>query len=186
MDPIASPPEPPATAASAAPAPKRRCNADYRWTEPKVLAFLAALAESGRVADAARAVGMSRNSAYRFRARMGSARFDAAFDGARRTGIRARAAASMARVAAERSPWEGLGIAEMTARERAREFVAQGDAPPPQGDTRDAQGGTRALKGDASAAQGDALSHKVTKDSPGPCNIRSMSPELARRAGFVR
>jgi hypothetical protein len=51
------------------PAPSRapRCNADYRWTMPKALAFLEALAKTGKVAAAARAVGMSRQAGYRLR-----------------------------------------------------------------------------------------------------------------------
>ena len=49
----------------------RRCNADYRWTGPKVVAFLKGLALTGSVAEAARRVGMSRQSAYRLRARRG-------------------------------------------------------------------------------------------------------------------
>ena len=54
------------------PRPPRRSNADYRWTKPKVLAFLHALGTTGSVAQAARGVGMSRQSAYRLRARMGA------------------------------------------------------------------------------------------------------------------
>ena len=54
------------------PHPLRRTNADYRWTKPKLLAFLQALARTGSVAQAARGVGMSRQSAYRLRARMGA------------------------------------------------------------------------------------------------------------------
>jgi len=46
-----------------------RSNADYRWTPAKALAFLDALARCGKIAEAARAVGMSRQSAYRLRAR---------------------------------------------------------------------------------------------------------------------
>jgi molybdenum-dependent DNA-binding transcriptional regulator ModE len=53
------------------PRPPRRSNADYRWTKPKMLAFLHALATTGSVAGAARGVGMSRQSAYRLRARLG-------------------------------------------------------------------------------------------------------------------
>lgn len=51
--------------------PNRRSNAEYRWTKPKILAFLRSLALSGSVAAAAREVGMSRQSAYRLRARLG-------------------------------------------------------------------------------------------------------------------
>ncbi|HWK42055.1 MAG TPA: hypothetical protein VNR60_09005 [Croceibacterium sp.] len=46
-----------------------RSNSEYRWTDARALAFLEELARSGSVADAARAVGVSRNSAYRLRAR---------------------------------------------------------------------------------------------------------------------
>jgi len=53
---------------AAQPAP--RPNADYRWTAAKALAFLDALAKSGSIAAAARAVGMSRQSAYRLRPRL--------------------------------------------------------------------------------------------------------------------
>ena len=53
------------------PRPARRRNADYRWTKPKMLAFLRALAASRSVAQAARSVGMSRQSAYRLHARLG-------------------------------------------------------------------------------------------------------------------
>jgi transposase len=110
------------TSPASLPAPRkaRQCTADYRWTQPKVIAFLEALAQCGKVADAARTVGMSRTSAYRLRARMASARFDAAFEGARRKGIRARAAASRERLAAAaRSKWAGASLAELVARERA-------------------------------------------------------------------
>ncbi|MFB0614190.1 hypothetical protein [Aurantiacibacter poecillastricola] len=40
-----------------------------RWTGPKAAAFLKALARHGKVAKAAREVGMSRQAAYRLRAR---------------------------------------------------------------------------------------------------------------------
>ncbi len=43
----------------------------YHWTTLKAQVFLGALADLGRVGDAARAVGMSRQSAYRLRARLG-------------------------------------------------------------------------------------------------------------------
>lgn len=49
----------------------RRTNAEYRWTRAKVHAFVDALVRTGGVAAAAREVGMSRNSAYRLRARLG-------------------------------------------------------------------------------------------------------------------
>jgi hypothetical protein len=52
------------------------------WTPQRQSAFIAALAESGRVAVAARAVGMTRESAYRLRARAGAEGFVAAWDAA--------------------------------------------------------------------------------------------------------
>lgn len=115
----------------------RRTNADYRWTVPKITAFLAALAQSGRVADAARAVGMSRQAAYKLRARLDGPRFRAAFEGARKTGIRARAEASRERL---RSRWDGPGLAALDHLRQGDTCAAQGDALPLQGDGRSAQG----------------------------------------------
>ena len=43
--------------------------AEYRWTSHKAHAFLDALAQHGKVAAAARAVGMTRQSAYRLKHR---------------------------------------------------------------------------------------------------------------------
>ena len=43
----------------------------YHWTTRKAHVFLGALAALGRVSEAARAVGMSRQSAYRLRERLG-------------------------------------------------------------------------------------------------------------------
>ena len=66
-------PHPPASplAPRAFPAPdaQPRSNSEYRWTPDKALAFLGALADCGKVAAAARAVGMTRQSAYRLKAR---------------------------------------------------------------------------------------------------------------------
>jgi molybdenum-dependent DNA-binding transcriptional regulator ModE len=72
--------------------PPRRSNADYRWTTPKMLAFLRALAATGSVAEAARSVGMSRQSAHRLRARAGE-HFGSVWDGAMALAYRARAGA---------------------------------------------------------------------------------------------
>jgi hypothetical protein len=47
-----------------------RTHAEYRWTNRKAHAFLDALAQHGKVAAAARAVGMTRQSAYRLRDRV--------------------------------------------------------------------------------------------------------------------
>lgn len=46
-----------------------RTHAEYRWTGPKVSAFLHALRDTGCVSKAARSVGMTRQSAYRLRGR---------------------------------------------------------------------------------------------------------------------
>lgn len=120
----------------------RRCHADYRWTAPKVIAFLDALAESGRVDEAAAAVGMGRQSAYRLRRRLAGTRFDAAFESARRTGIKARMAASIERL---RSRWDGPGL-EVFLHGAER---SQGDTPAAQSDTPTAQGDTKTPQGDA-------------------------------------
>ena len=90
-----------------------RRNADYRWTVPKVAAFLRALSECGSVAEAARAVGMSRQAAYRLRARLDGEKFQAAFEDARRRGLAAKARARADRKNADTrpcSPWEGPGL----------------------------------------------------------------------------
>jgi molybdenum-dependent DNA-binding transcriptional regulator ModE len=80
----------------------RRPNAHYRWTRAKVVAFLRALALGGRVAAAARAVGMSRQSAYRLRARLGE-EFGAVWDEGRRIGV--------ARTRGLQVGWRGFGVA---------------------------------------------------------------------------
>lgn len=43
----------------------------YHWTSLKAQVFIGALGNLGRVSEAAAAVGMSRNSAYRLRERLG-------------------------------------------------------------------------------------------------------------------
>jgi hypothetical protein len=63
-------PIPPASRPSATPQPDTpRSNDDYRWTWEKAMAFLTAMAACGKVAEAARTVGMTRQSAYRLRQR---------------------------------------------------------------------------------------------------------------------
>jgi hypothetical protein len=47
-----------------------RSAAEYRWNPRKAEAFIDALARHGRVAAAARSVGMTRQSAYKLRARV--------------------------------------------------------------------------------------------------------------------
>ncbi len=61
------PPDPPPEHAAPPDAPQTYD--EYRWTPHKALAFLQALSECGKVAQAARAVGMTRQSAYRLRRR---------------------------------------------------------------------------------------------------------------------
>jgi hypothetical protein len=119
-------------ARSAAPAPRsrsrpRRCNADYRWTVPKAMAFLEALAHCGEVAEAARAVGMSRQAAYRLRARLAGGPLGEGFEIARRQGLQARAARS-------RSRWEGPGLDAVAGPRQGDGAGRQGDGSPPQGD----------------------------------------------------
>ena len=63
-----------------------RSNADYRWTAAKAVAFLHALARCGEVAEAARSVGMSRQSAYRLRARFAGTPCAEGWELARRAG----------------------------------------------------------------------------------------------------
>ena len=55
---------------SSPPAFTPRPSAEYRWTNRKAHAFLDALAQHGKVAAAARAVGMTRQSAYKLKDRV--------------------------------------------------------------------------------------------------------------------
>jgi hypothetical protein len=66
-----------------------------RWTGEKAAAFLKQLARHGKVARAARAVGMSRQAAYRLRAR--APKFAELWEIAMADAARARAAARRAR-----------------------------------------------------------------------------------------
>ena len=156
----------------------RRANADYRWTVPKVTAFLEALALCGQVAEAARSVGMGRQSAYKLRARLAGTRFAAAFEGARKKGLRARAEASAVRVA---SRWDGPLIG-------AHLSALQGDTGRSQGDRAAAQADARTRQGDTIGAQGDRFAHKATEvvqdtvtsvTSPTPAGGRRMPPRRA-------
>lgn len=63
------------------PVPTRRARADG-WTRERQYDFIAALAECGDVARAARAVGMSMQSAYRLRKRPGADSFASAWEAA--------------------------------------------------------------------------------------------------------
>lgn len=70
-------PESPRIAAS--PAAKISVPPRAQWTPAKQRIFLAALAETGSIARAARAAGMSRSSAHRLRARLAGTPFDRAW-----------------------------------------------------------------------------------------------------------
>jgi hypothetical protein len=160
-----SPPEP----APHAPKPARRCNADYRWTARKVEAFLRALGRCGKVAEAARAVGMSRQAAFRLKARLADPRFQHAFELARRTGRQAREA-ERAEARRTESQWGAPGLGAYAhlqgdgSRPQGDGSRAQGVASGPQGVVRCAQGDGRPpqgyaspLPGPESASQGDGL-----------------------------
>ena len=74
----------------------------YHWTTLKAQVFLGALSDLGRVGDAARAVGMSRQSAYKLRERLGrDTLFARAWDHAQAAGREKRRAL---RRAARRAP----------------------------------------------------------------------------------
>lgn len=108
--------------------PTRRCNADYRWTKPKVLAFLRALARCGKVAEAARSVGMSREAAFRLKRRLADPVFQNMWALAIRTGLAVRAEArEEARMA--RSVWGEAGLAGLA---HLRGAGSQGHALQPQ------------------------------------------------------
>mgnify|MGYP001550190236 FL=1 len=86
----------------------------YHWTTLKARVFLGALADLGQVAEAARAVGMSRQSAYRLRERLGEdGLFARAWNQAQAEGAAARRArarpARKATVLAPESDIFGLG-----------------------------------------------------------------------------
>lgn len=171
-----TPPAQPSPAHPSSPRKRvRRCNADYRWTMPKVTAFLEALCECGSVAEAARSVGMGRQSAYRLRARLAQTQYAAAFENARREGQRVRAAEMRAR---NRSRWDGQTLAAFlhsAALERqspAMRSAAQANA---QGDTAAPQGDITPPKGDADrdkATGSDAKRHLPS----GQCNTCNMPP----------
>ena len=57
-------------------------SAPARWSKPRMADFLRALGATHSVSDAARSVGMSRQSAYRLRARLKGQPFDIAWEAA--------------------------------------------------------------------------------------------------------
>jgi hypothetical protein len=80
--------------------------AEYRWTGPKVARFLRTLSETGSVTKAARAVEMSRQSAYNLRGRMfkehGPA-FGRLWDHAMAIAMSRRVEAALERMAADKA-----------------------------------------------------------------------------------
>lgn len=95
----------PALPAAAAP-PVRAC-----WTPARQRIFLVALQETGSVARAARAAGMSRSSAHRLRQRLAGTPFDRTWD---RILIQheQRLADPFVREAAPRQPRPGTGASQ--------------------------------------------------------------------------
>lgn len=86
----------------------------WHWTTRKAQVFLGGLARTGCVAEAARGVGMARQSAYRLRARLGedsdfASRWDAALAKGRAARQRRRPAAAKATVLAPESDIFGIG-----------------------------------------------------------------------------
>jgi len=162
--------------------PARRCNADYRWTVKKVEAFLRALGRCGKVAEAAREVGMGRQSAYRLKARLADPRFQQTFELARRNGRRMREAAR-AEERREGSPWGAPGLAAY-AYLRGDGLRAQGDGSGAQGDSRSTQGDTRSAQGDTRSAQGDSLASARPKTPPQGDAFRPQGDGFSRKAPF--
>jgi hypothetical protein len=74
------------------------CTRHDGWTPPRQIAFIAALAEIGMVSAAAKAIGMSRKSAYTLRKRPGAESFAAAWDAALEQGRANALSTAIARV----------------------------------------------------------------------------------------
>ena len=165
-----------------------------RWTGEKASAFLKALSLHGRVAKAAREVGMSRQSAYRLRARapLFAQMWDRALDvaEARRkeasAAKRARRAKDAAHPLLARTlPDESYGNAGSApaAAPRSRGSDARLVSPRPDGDARRQARRRPCPHGDAFAAKGDTLRtdrDRTAPFSPGPWSKRSMSPRMYR------
>jgi hypothetical protein len=91
-----------------APAKSSLPDPSYHWTTLKAQVFLGALADLGRVGEAARMVGMGRQSAYRLRARLGEGSlFARAWDEAQAEGVAKRRARRRSRRKATILPPEG-------------------------------------------------------------------------------
>lgn len=127
-----------------------RCNADYRWTVPKVTAFLRALATCGKVAEAAREVGMSRQAAYALKARLAHPQFQQMWALAVRKGIAARVQARQ-----PASPWGKPGLAGLA-------YLAHSVPTSLQADTLPGQADAPAKQADTLRGQVDTFSAKLT------------------------
>ena len=128
--------------------PARRANADYRWTLTKAMAFLEALAECGKVAEAARRVGMSPQSAFRLRGRLAGTPLERGWDLALGQGTAAR------RERKANAQWDS-GFGRLVRRAQGDDYAAQGDGSARQGDG--PQGDGFAAQSDGFARQGDGI-----------------------------
>ncbi len=96
VPPASQPPKPPTPTSQSRPSDPVSAHGGG-WTRPKQAAFLHALAFTHNVGAAARAVGMSRQSAYRLRARLKGEPFDLAWSAAFQSCFDALAEAAMER-----------------------------------------------------------------------------------------
>ncbi|MFT4026181.1 MAG: hypothetical protein QM676_05195 [Novosphingobium sp.] len=84
-------------AALPAPSPEPQTDLPERWCKARMADFLRTLAASQSVSEAARSVGMSRQSAYRLRARLKGEPFDIAWEAAFQHGYDELAQAALER-----------------------------------------------------------------------------------------
>lgn len=119
-----APPPPPPAAAS--PMPRPTVARGDRWSKPKMAEFLRQLAATHSVTAAAKAVGMSRRSAYKLRARLKGQPFDIAWEAAFRHGYDelAHAALELA-LEGEEVPHYYQGELKATHRKRSPQLMIQ-------------------------------------------------------------
>jgi hypothetical protein len=127
-----------------------RSNTEYRWSRPKIIAFLKALPATLSVTEAARSVGMSRQSAYRLRARLGPG-FGEVWDDGLALGLTLRRA-GIARTEGTAPQGDALAQGDISA--------SQGDTPPSPGDFGLVQADTGSRHRVTLAAQGDTGSRQ--------------------------
>jgi hypothetical protein len=122
----AAPPPEPEPEPSAEPPPRPHVARGDRWTKPKMAEFLRQLAATHSVTAAARAVGMSRNSAYKLRTRLKGQPFDIAWEAAFRHGYDdlAHAALELA-LEGEEVPHYYKGELKATHRKRSPQLMVQ-------------------------------------------------------------